>query len=63
MKLELTEDEINGVLMALGELPAKQSINLILKIQGQAQPQLMVQAQPQLMVQAVKVDDGQKESE
>ena len=38
--LELTLDEINIILAGLGELPAKQSINLIIKIQQQAQAQI-----------------------
>ena len=38
--LVLTEEEVNGCLLALGELPAKHSIGLILKIQEQAKPQL-----------------------
>ena len=37
---DLTLDELNVILLGLGELPAKQSINLIIKIQQQAQAQI-----------------------
>jgi hypothetical protein len=41
IKLELTLDEVNGILAGLGELPSKTGVwNLIVKIQQQAQPQL-----------------------
>lgn len=41
IKLELTLDEVNGVIAALGELPTKtNAMFLIQKIQQQAQPQL-----------------------
>ena len=41
IKLELELDEVNGVLAALGELPAKTGAwNLIVKIQDQAKPQV-----------------------
>ena len=36
----VTETEANGILGALGELPAKVSMGLITKLQGQAQSQL-----------------------
>jgi len=37
---DLTLDEFNVILLGLGELPAKQSINLIIKIQQQARVQI-----------------------
>jgi hypothetical protein len=41
IKLELTLDEVNGVLSALGELPVKTGAhNLVDKIKAQAIPQL-----------------------
>ena len=41
IKLDLELDEVNGVLAALGELPAKTGAwNLIVKIQDQAKPQV-----------------------
>jgi hypothetical protein len=40
IKLDLTIEEVNGILAALGELPTKtNAMFLIQKIQGQAQPQ------------------------
>lgn len=40
IKLELTVEEVNGILAALGELPTKtNALFLIQKIQGQALPQ------------------------
>lgn len=41
IKLELTVEEVNGILAALGELPTKtNAMFLIKKIQQQAQPQV-----------------------
>ena len=41
IKLDLTVEEVNGILSALGELPTKtNALFLIQKIQAQAQPQL-----------------------
>lgn len=41
IQLELTLDEVNGILAALGELPTKtNAMFLIQKIQAQAQAQL-----------------------
>jgi hypothetical protein len=37
--LELTEDDVKNVLAALGEIPAKFSIEIILKIREQYQKQ------------------------
>jgi hypothetical protein len=41
IKLNLSLQEINVLLAALGELPAKTSIAVINKIQQQAQPQVV----------------------
>jgi hypothetical protein len=41
IRLELTIEEVNGILAALGELPTKtNAMFLIQKIQSQAQPQV-----------------------
>jgi hypothetical protein len=41
IKLDLTIEEVNGILAALGELPTKSNaMFLIQKIQAQAQPQV-----------------------
>jgi hypothetical protein len=41
INLELTLDEVNGIIAALGELPTKtNAMFLIQKIQAQAKPQL-----------------------
>lgn len=41
IKLELTLEEINGIIAALGELPTKtNAMFLIQKIAGQVQPQM-----------------------
>ena len=40
IKLDLTLEEVNVVLNALGELAAKVSMPLIQKVQEQAQPQV-----------------------
>lgn len=41
IKLDLTIEEVNGVLAALGELPTKtNAFTLMVKIRGQAEPQL-----------------------
>ncbi len=47
----LTEQEANLVLQALGELPARVSMNLIGKIQTQA---AQVQAQPEMAAAAAQ---------
>lgn len=39
IKLELTVEEINLILTGLQELPAKQSLQLILKVQSEGQKQ------------------------
>ncbi len=40
IKLDLTLEEVNVVLNALGDLPAKVSMPVIQKVQEQAQPQV-----------------------
>ena len=48
IKLDLTIEEVNGVLAALGELPTKtNAMFLIQKIQAQAQPQVPQEEAPQ----------------
>lgn len=37
---ELTESEVNLILQALGEMPARLTLDIILKIKGQAVAQL-----------------------
>ena len=44
IKLELEINEVNGILTALGQMPYVQVQALIMKIQGQAAPQ--VQTEP-----------------
>ena len=45
IKLDLTIEEVNGILAALGELPTKtNAMFLIQKIQAQAQPQVPQEA-------------------
>jgi hypothetical protein len=47
IKLDLTIEEVNGILAALGELPTKtNAMFLIQKIQSQAQPQVPPEDQP-----------------
>ena len=45
--LDLSLDEVNIVLNALGELPAKTSMAVISKIQSQAQPQVTPEPIPE----------------
>jgi hypothetical protein len=45
VKLELDIAEVNGVLAALGQMPYVQVIDLVLKIQVQAQPQVEQKAE------------------
>ncbi len=53
IKLELTLDEINGVLTALGNLPYAQVSGLIEKVREQAIPQVPVpQVQPEVQQEA-----------
>lgn len=44
IKLELEVNEVNGILTALGQMPFVQVQAIIMKIQGQAAPQ--VQTEP-----------------
>jgi len=45
LKLELEIAEVNGILNALGQMPFVQVQALIMKIQGQAAPQVSKQEQ------------------
>ena len=47
MTLDLTDDEVNTVLIGLGELPLKDSVAVWLKIKRQAQSQMQQPKQPQ----------------
>lgn len=47
INLDLSLDEVNIVLNALGELPAKASMAVISKIQSQAQPQVTPEPIPE----------------
>jgi len=48
IKLELSVEEVNGILAALGELPTKtNAMFLIQKIQEQAQPQVPLPSEAQ----------------
>jgi hypothetical protein len=41
LKLDLTLEEVDGILVALGELPTKtNAFSLVMKIRAQVQPQL-----------------------
>ena len=46
IKLELEVAEVNGVLTALGQMPFVQVQALIVKIQGQAAPQVTKAEEP-----------------
>ena len=58
IRLELTENEVNLVLVALLELPAKNSMGLIEKIRAQAIPQLEELAK----IQGAESDEEQAEA-
>lgn len=45
IKLELKIEEVNGILNALGQMPFIQVQALIMKIQGQAAPQVTKESQ------------------
>ncbi len=47
IKLELSVTEVNGVLQALGQMPYASVVNLVLKIQQQAQAQVEPPPQPE----------------
>ena len=49
MKLELTINDVNMILQALGAAPYGQVFELVSKIQMQAQSQIPQQGQPQLL--------------
>jgi len=47
IKLELTLEEVNGIMVSLGDLPTKtNAFMLIAKINGQVQPQLPKEEAP-----------------
>jgi hypothetical protein len=47
IKLDLTLEEVNGIMAALGELPTKtNAFMLMTKIRGQAEPQLPAEEPP-----------------
>ena len=59
LTFQLSGEEVNLVLTGLGELPAKQTINLILRIQAQAQAQMAPPAeQPVAEGEAPKGSDN-----
>jgi len=47
IKLELTVEEVNGVLQSLGNMPYAQVVALVEKIRAQATPQIQVQPTPE----------------
>ena len=47
IKLELTVEEVNGILQALGNAPYAQVVALVEKIRAQATPQVQVQPTPE----------------
>lgn len=59
MNFSFTEQEVNTILQALGEQPAKLTIGVILKIQQQAQMQMQAAQAP---VEAGKPNEGKAES-
>jgi len=44
IKLELTVEEVNGILQSLGNMPYAQVVALVEKIREQATPQVQAQA-------------------
>jgi len=46
IKLELTVEEVNGILMALGKAPYEMAQPIVDKIRSQALPQALPQVQP-----------------
>jgi hypothetical protein len=51
IKLELTLEEVNGVMQALGQMPYAQVSGLVDKIRGQATPQVQAAQSPAPTVQ------------
>ena len=47
IKLELTVEEVNGVLQALGNMPYAQVVALVENIRNQATPQVQSQPAPE----------------
>ena len=47
IKLELTVEEVNGILQSLGNMPYAQVVALVEKIREQATPQVQAQATPE----------------
>jgi len=47
IKLELTVEEVNGILQALGNMPYAQVVALVENIRNQATPQVQVQPTPE----------------
>jgi len=53
IKLELTVDEVNGILAALGKIPYELSYSLIEKVKAQAIPQI-APAQQEIQLEEAK---------
>ena len=51
IKLELTVEEVNGVLQSLGNMPYAQVVALVENIRNQATPQVQVQPTPELVAE------------
>ena len=47
IKLELTVEEVNGIMQSLGNMPYAQVVALVEKIRTQATPQVQAQATPE----------------
>jgi hypothetical protein len=47
IKLELTVEEVNGVLQSLGNMPYAQVVALVENIRNQATPQVQAQSTPE----------------
>jgi hypothetical protein len=47
IKLELTVEEVNGIMQSLGNMPYAQVVALVEKIRAQATPQVQVQPTPE----------------
>jgi len=59
MNFNFTYDEVNLILAGLGELPAKQSINMILKVQTTAQQQ-MQSVPDETVTKKIETNESQK---
>ena len=51
IKLELTVEEVNGVLQSLGNMPYAQVVALVENIRNQATPQVQAQPTPESAVE------------